>query len=181
MIRFFNSDHILKVFWVLFGLTLLLVVGMQVTGKPLITTAAPGGIVSFELVGNFSGSQSIVQSWQGLTRLYAGLNMGLDFLFLALYSLTIALGCHLMAERLPAAWQQTGIWLGYGVLVAALLDIVENLSLINILLGSRNELLPQLARWCALPKFVLILLALVYLLAGIVPLLKSRRQANYQP
>ena len=178
MIRLFNTENSVKIFWTLFALTLIVLVGMQITGAPLKTTAAPGGIVSFELIGSFSGSQNIIQTWQGSTMLYAGLNMGLDFLFLTLYALTIALGCHLLAARMSpdrVFMKQTGIWLGYGILLAAFLDIIENISLIKLLTGSQSRLLPQLARWCATPKFILVLLALLYLIIGVLPVWKKSR------
>jgi len=181
MIHFFYSDRAVPLFWTLVILTLVVILGMQLSGAPLKTEAAPGGIVSFELVGTFEGSQQIINSWQGSTMLYAGINMGLDFLFITLYSITIAWGCGLISARLPASWsffKSAGTWLGYGVLLAALLDIIENISLIKILQGSQSHLLPQLANWCATPKFILVFLALLYLLIGVYPVLQQARQLN---
>ena len=170
-----NQRYIVPLFWVLFALTILVIIGMQISGGPLVTEAAPGGIITFELIGTFEGSQSIINSWQGRTMTYAGINMGLDFLFLTLYGITIALGCLLISERLPVQWEklkQVGTWLAAGVLFAAFLDIIENIALIRLLVGSQNEILPVMAKWAAIPKFFLVLLSLVYVLGGLIPVLK---------
>lgn len=167
-----------RLFWLLFGLTVLTIIGMQITGAPLITEAAPGGIVTFELVGTFVGSQSIIDSWQGPSMTWAGINMGLDFLFLFLYGVTISLGCLILADRMPKNLQTLkalGRWLALGVLLAAGLDVIENISLILLLTGSENEFLPVLARWCAIPKFGLVLLSLLYIVGGGVRDLINRK------
>ncbi len=166
-----------RLFWVLLILTLATIVGMQITGEPLKTEAAPGGIVSFELIGNLEGSQKIMESWQGPIMIWAGINMGLDFLFLSLYGVTIALGCLLVSHRLPAQYaflKRLGIWMAWAVIVAAGLDVVENISLIYLLTGSSNATLPVLAKWCAIPKFNLVLLSILYILGALVPALRKK-------
>ena len=52
------------------------------------------------------------------------------------------------------------------VFLAFLLDAAENYFLIRLLLGDRQALWPTLARWCAIPKFGLVLAALAYLAGG---------------
>lgn len=47
----------------LFILTLLLMVVMNVIGAPLITAAAPAGIVSYELAGSVEKTIDIINSW----------------------------------------------------------------------------------------------------------------------
>jgi hypothetical protein len=178
MMDLLSQKQLVRVFWILFTMTIIVLIGMQITGDPLVTKAAPGGIVTFELIGSFEGSQGIINSWKGSTMLYAGINMGLDFLFLTLYGFTIALGCLLISKKLPNHWsfvKQLGVWLAVGVLFAALLDIIENISLIKLLLGSQNALLPVLAKWVAIPKFVLVLMALLYVVGGVIPVLRNRQ------
>jgi hypothetical protein len=55
-----------------------------------------------------------------------------------------------------------------GMLLAGLLDCTENYALIRLLLGSQNAALSSLARMCALPKFLIVLLGLLYLAAGAI-------------
>lgn len=161
-----------RTFQVLLLLTLLALAGMQVTGAPLKTGAAPGGIITFELIGTLQGSQGIIESWQGDRMTWAGINMGLDFLFLTLYGVTIALACLMISRQLSnELLKKMGVYLAVGVLFAALLDIIENIALIKLLLGSPNAFLPVLAKWMAVPKFMLVLLSLLYALAGVYPAL----------
>jgi hypothetical protein len=51
---------------------------------------------------------------------------------------------------------------------------VENYALIRVLLGSPSALWPAVARWCAIPKFLLVAAGLVYLLVGVVAALACR-------
>jgi len=67
-----------------------------------------------------------------------------------------------------------GRWLAVGILIAAGLDVIENISLILLLTGSENEYLSPLARWMAIPKFGLVLLSLLYIVGGGVRDLMSR-------
>ncbi len=164
-----HSPETKRLFWILFALTILALFGMQLTGAPLKTEIAQGGIITFELVGTLTGSQGIIESWQGTTMVWAGINIGLDFLFLFLYATTISLGCLILANKMPKnlhALSVLGVWLARGVILAAILDIVENIALILLLTGYKSEFLPQLARSVALPKFGLVFLALLYIVSA---------------
>ena len=86
------------VFIVSFFITLVIIVGMQILGKPLITEAAPAGIITFEFAGDLETSQKIIASWGQDSLAYAGLNLGFDYLFMVAYGLTIGLGCILIAQ-----------------------------------------------------------------------------------
>jgi hypothetical protein len=151
-------------------LTLLVMASLQVLGGPLKTEAAPMGIVSFEFAGEISKAQSIVASWGPKGPVYAGLNLGLDYLFIVSYASAIGLGCVLVglsfSRRQAALVGWLGIGLGWGQWVAALLDATENYALIRVLLGSAEEYWPVVARWCAAPKFLLVAAGLVYILIG---------------
>lgn len=183
MLDILNEKTGVKIFWILFCLTTITIIGMLITGEPLKTEAAPGGILSFELVGTLDGSHAIINSWQNELLTYAAINMGLDFLFLSLYGMTIALSCLLISKRLPEHWKflkKLGIWLAVFVIIAALLDILENIALIKLLLGSENALLPVLAKWCAIPKFLLVLLAIVYVIIGLYPVLRKAKLSKFR-
>jgi hypothetical protein len=167
------------VFWTV--LALVAMAGLQVLGGPLQTEAAPIGIISFEFAGEIAQAQSILESWGQQGRVVAGLNLGLDYLFMVAYASAISLGCGLVSRRVgqgasfPAS---LGAGLGWGQWLAALLDAVENYALIRLLLGSAGELWPALARWCALPKFLLVGAGLVYILLGAVALLVRRGRGS---
>ena len=151
--------------------TLLVMGGMQITGAPLKNLTAPGGIISFEFARDLPASQSILNSWTPQVKIWAGINMGLDFLFILAYTSTIAVGVHLATRRSRLAiLQPIGTYLIWGILLAAMLDVVENLALILLLTGGVEPWLPAVARSCAIPKFILVLLNLVaFVLAAATP------------
>ena len=158
-------------FVILLALTLLVMAGLQVIDRPLKTEAAPSGIVSFELAGEQAKAQEIIESWGPRGQVYAGLSLGLDYLFLMLYAISIGLGCVLVTQSLAKRdWIlfPAGVFLAWGLIGAALLDSVENYALIRVLLGSEQELWPMIALWCAVPKFVIVALGLVYIIIGVV-------------
>lgn len=157
--------------------TLVLIVVFALTSGPLNTTAAPNGIVSFELAGSVQQARQIVESWDATARLLAAFGLGLDYLFMPCYATALALGCLWAGDRLrqqrwpliraasPLAW---GSWL------AALFDMVENLALVFVLVGPVSSPWPQLAQICASIKFALIFAGLVYVFLGAAVTLLAR-------
>jgi len=159
----------LRVFVVALLLTLPLMGAIHVTNAPLENPAAPTGMISFQLAGTLPRVQKILDSWDHGAQLSAALNLGIDYLYLVAYATAIGLGCVLLARhfasRLPL-FALAGVGLSWGMLAALLLDAVENYALIRLLFGEQRELWPLIARWCAIPKFALVLAALAYLAGG---------------
>jgi len=171
-----------RVFFVLLVITLLLMAGLQVMGSPLETAAAPAGIISFELAGNLDSAQEMLDSWGTRGQAIAGISLGLDYLFLVAYSITIALGCIIITGRLHSKFGfliRVGILLSWAQFMAALLDALENYALINVLLGSEKAIWPQIAQWSALPKFLLLLLGILFVIVGaLITLVPRNRSAS---
>ncbi len=167
-LTFILHDARKRAFFPLLALTLILFAVFQVLNAPLITAAAPGGIVTFQLAGNVRTTMEIIASWDETARLFAAFGLGLDYLFMPCYALTLSLGTLLAAGR-HGGWLKTlGALAGWGALAAALFDAVENFALWKILLGARVSPLPELAAVCAQVKFGLLLLGLLYALAAAV-------------
>lgn len=120
-------------------------------------------IVDFEFAGNVAQAAAIINAWDPVTRLQAAFNLGLDYLYMPLYSTAIALACVWGARVIPGRlWRGTGILLAWGLWLAALLDAVENFALITLLFWAVSDPYPRIAQICAGFKFSLILLGLVY-------------------
>lgn len=167
-----------RLFWSLFALTLVVMAGLLWIGAPLKNEAAPDGILSFEFAGTVEAATRILTAWGPEGRVHAGLSLGLDYLFLVLYPLSIGLACLLVAEGLKRRWAglaKAGRVLAWAQPVAGLLDAIENFALIKLLLGSTAPLWPTLAWWTALPKFLIVAAGLLYVLVGLVLRLLSRR------
>jgi hypothetical protein len=159
------------VFIVLLAATLVLMVLMNAIGAPLITETAPSGIISYELAGSLQNAREIIASWDEPARIRAAFSLGLDFLFLAVYSTTIGLGCLLAGNVLSRrSWPLVALSvpLAWGQWLAALADALENTGLTLILFGSQTGYLALVTRWSAIIKFALIFAGLIYAFLGLV-------------
>ena len=167
---FIPSNSRKPIFFTLFLLTLILFAVFRILDQPLITSAAPNGIVSFELAGTPTAAQSMINSWDATARLFAAFGLGLDYLFMPTYAFALAFGILLAAGRHKGWVKFVGAVAGWGALAAPLFDAVENYSLWHILLGQVNSPYPAVAAFCATIKFSLLILGLLYaLIAGILP------------
>jgi len=170
----------IRAFIFFFILSLLVMVSLQVTGAHLITPVSPSGILSFEFAGELSAARDMVNSWGQTGRVYAGLNLGLDYLFLMVYACAIGLGCVLIARNHSTRTTfliNLGIFIAWAQFGAALLDCVENYALIQVLIGTELAVWPVVARWCAVPKFSIIGAGLLYVIIGtiVVVVLKVKK------
>ena len=150
-------------------LTLCLMAFMQLLDRSLTTPAAPMGIVSYELAGSAAQSQKILDSWDQAAKIKAGFSLGLDYLFMLAYSLTIGLACIWaggIVGRQGWPLARLGLPLGWGIGLAAVLDAFENLSLAVMLFSSPSGAWSQIAALCATVKFLLIGLALLWVAYG---------------
>ncbi|NOX64072.1 MAG: hypothetical protein GXP42_19370 [Chloroflexi bacterium] len=163
-------------FWPLLALTLALTVALQWVDRPLQTEAAPQGIVSFEMARTTERAAAIIESWNDNARIHAGFSLGLDYLYMPLYALTIGLAVVWAGEMLRKRhWRAAGLgpWLAWGLLLAALLDAVENVALWRLLVGPVSEPWPGLAYWCANIKFALVGFGLGFALLGLFVRVRS--------
>lgn len=170
-----------RAFWVLFVVTIIVMTSMQVIDTLLKSELAPSGILSFEFAGDLSTAQKMTESWGGRGRIAAGFSLGLDYLFLLTYAGSIGMGCVLVTRSVSKRTKQLyniGIMLAWALLLAALLDAVENYALIRVLLGSNLAFWPKVAAWCAAPKFVIVAAGLAYILIGVVVSMFSRRRTD---
>lgn len=165
-----SNTHQLHAFAILLPPTFVLMFCLSILDRPLENAAAPQGIVSFELAGNMAAAQAILESWGADGRVYAGLSLGLDYLYMVAYAGAIGLGCmlvvHGLGKRTGAVPPAIGIALAWALIAAGLLDAVENYALIQLLLGSSQLIWPPIARGCALLKFALVALGLLYFVFG---------------
>jgi len=151
----------------LLGVILFLVLGYF--NKPLVTEIAPNGIVSFELAKDINTSISIISSWDLNAKINAGLSLGIDFLYIVIYSIFFATSCYLIAQKFVTKnnWiYKTGLLLAKLQFVAALFDAIENIALIKLLIGSQNGIYSSIAFYFASIKFAIIAIGIIYIIAG---------------
>lgn len=143
----------------------------------LDSAAAPYGILSFELAGSLDQSIEIMNSWTPLSKIFAGLSLGFDFLFLLVYTLFISLLIHKLNVRLwvGKSFYRIGEMLIWSMFLTAAFDTIENVSLIKLLIGNHQQFWVSIAHTFATIKFILIAIALVYLILNSVLLLLKKR------
>jgi hypothetical protein len=164
------SGQRVRVFVPLLIATLLITFALRFIGPAQPT------IVDFELAGSVPQAQAIVDAWSETDRIRAGFSLGFDYLYMPVYSTTIALACVMAASVVKRrAWLTLGLLLAWGLWIAALCDATENLALFSILLGNNVPPLPQIAQICATIKFGLIGLGLLYVIVGVVVKVLARK------
>jgi hypothetical protein len=160
-----------KSFIFLLVMTILIMVTMNFIGSPIITSSAPSGIVSFEFAFSPPRAQEIIDSWSTDALLRATFVQGLDFLFPLVYSAALGLGCVLTANGLRTRGNKLsslGAPLAWGLGLAAICDYIENVALVLILWGRVQSPFTEIAGICALIKFSIIIIAIGYILYGLV-------------
>jgi hypothetical protein len=154
------------VFLIFLALTIAIFGVFRFVDMPLRTSAAPSGIVSFELAGSVEQASAMLQSWDAPARLDNAFGLGFDFLFMPVYAITLSLAVLLASARFAGFWPRLGLALGWGALAATVFDAFENIALLTILLNAPASPYPELAAACATIKFSLIVAGVIYALVG---------------
>lgn len=151
---------------VLLMLLLLTISTMFYFDSFLKNSIAEHGIVSFELAKELHATKAILNSWDHNAKIFAGLSMGFDFLFLIIYSSFIAILIHRLNEQLwkGKLFYRLGVLLIWLSFAAACCDVIENIALIKLLTGSLNQLWSSLAFYFAIPKFLFVVLGILYII-----------------
>ena len=96
--------------------------------------------------------------------------LGLDYGYLISYGLLLVGLSIAVTDRSVRAGRRTlatlGPWVAWGALGAALFDAAENAFLILIVRGETGDPWPALATGCAVAKFTLVGIAIVYVIGG---------------
>ena len=154
----------------LFLLIILIInmVVLRIFDAPLKNEISSKGIVSFELAKDIDKTIQILDSWDANAKINAGLSLGLDFLFLLVYSSFITILIYSVNNRL---WKNKSVYkLGKLLIVliftAAIFDSIENIALIQLLLGDLKQTWSSIAYYFAFAKFTIVLICIFYLLVN---------------
>lgn len=114
-------------------------------------------------------ASKILEKWSEADKRAVRLNLALDFILIVIYVTGIALACALAADALAAArWPGGGMGdlFARAIIIAGLLDAVENLAQLLMLAGHKTQPWPALASICASIKFLLATVTVLYALYG---------------
>jgi hypothetical protein len=166
-----------KQYYLLLSTLLFVFIGfMRYFDSYLKTDLSINGIVSFELAKDVNVSSAIINSWDETAKIAASLSMGFDFLFLIVYSLFIAELIHFLNNKLwiHSSFYSIGRLLIKAIFLAAFFDSIENIALIQLLLGDLRVIWSNTAFYFAFLKFILIGICLVYILINTFILLINK-------
>ena len=125
---------------------------------------SPQGIVSFELCAYTSSCRAIVEAWGPVGQVWAGLSLGLDYLFMFLYSATIFLGLLLVVVHVPERIKMLTTGAAWAVWIAGAADALENYCLAQMLMSPAAGGYAWPASIFATVKFVVLGVTLGWLL-----------------
>ena len=153
---------------ILLVFVLIFMVLMRYLDAPLKNASCTNGIISFELAKHIETSKAILNSWDEQAKKSVYLSLGFDFIFLIIYATFIGFLLH----KLTMYFQENSIFSNLGklliwlVFLAAFLDSIENIALLQLLSGNLNQVWSTIAYYFALTKFAILLICLVYLILG---------------
>ncbi len=155
--------------------TLIMFYVMGTTGKPLISSATPLGILNLEFAYNLQKVELIMNTWKNLIDT-ALINTYWDFLYLFFYAFLLVNICSLIHHRLPTVYGKIGLLFGRFAILAAFLDIIENGFMLNVLNNNYNATSLLLMVGASVLKWIIVLVVVLYSLAGLMlVMLKSKK------
>ncbi len=154
--------------------TIAMMVVMAKTGAILKTPEAPMGILNLEFAYNISKTTPIINSWASISNTdvitAAKNNTYWDFLFLFFYAGFLFLACKRIASKTAGNFSKAGNILAKGALLAGLLDVIENAGMLFTLSNQESTAIALGTTVISIIKWVLALVAVLYVLTGLLAL-----------
>ncbi len=143
-------------------------------------TGGPG-IIGLEFAGSLERVEEIQAEWGGHGEYLARLSLWIDFAFMASYGAFFALAGVAVREFAAGHGLRrlavVGVVAPSCAVAAALFDLAENAIWLLLLGGHLGYAAPAIATACAILKFALIAVAILYSIAGLIAWLRLRRSA----
>lgn len=160
-----QRQHLKRLLWVLLALCLPTLLALaRIDDSGLKVASAPLGTISFELCNFSSSCDTILREWGEKGQQLEMLSLGLDYLFMVLYSAIICVGLLLTASLVPSSLKSITVALAWIALAAGFADAGENYSLIQVILAGSGQPYGELAGMFSATKFAIIGLTLSWLL-----------------
>jgi hypothetical protein len=152
----------ISIFFILFVGMLATMLPLMRQGVPLRCAGTPGGIGELEMPWKQEKAEAIVTAWKGELKDVARENIRLDYPFIAFYSLLFAFVCQQAALSFQGMQRKLGFVVAAAMLVAGLLDVIEDVGMLKMLDGRYS--LALAVSVCAASKFLLLLIGIAYAL-----------------
>ena len=151
----------------LFWLFALLTIGYMIWARNYLSPLGSGEIVQFEIAKTAARAQSIIQDWKNTGKYEQGIKSNsLAYFFIALYTVSIALGCRFISictgNEILIKGGRGFAWL---IWMATICDVIENIALSKTLMGTISQINVTLAYNLARIKFSIVIVCLLFILA----------------
>ena len=139
---------------------------MRWQGADLQNTVSLHGIVDLEFANTSQRLYELLSRWE---LSMVKMNIRLDFLFIVAYTLFFSIASESCAEKWPEKTvpRQAGFFFARVAYVAGVLDIAENLLMLQSINGNFTGVSLQITFYCAVIKFLLLAVIIIYLLASL--------------
>lgn len=138
--------------------TLILFVALLAINQPLITAAAPKGIIDLQLASTAEHTEEILLSWGDGGLVWARTSLWLDLVFIAVYlGSLLTLTSYLLQDRPGIRERKLGHMVRALFVAAGLSDLIENALLLGNL-ADPSDSVSLYATICALIKFTTLLI-----------------------
>ncbi len=158
--------------------TLVMIYVMSKTGSPLKTIATPHGILDLEFAYNTIKTNIVINAWsvKDPVDIFAAakINTWLDFIFLFFYSIFLFLAAKKISASFGGRFGKAGKIVAKGALLAGILDVFENAGMLATLSGHSSGAISFFTGFCSVIKWILAIIAVLYVLTGAIGLLRSR-------
>lgn len=157
------------------ALSLVILLLLRWQGKDMMHPSTPSGILALEFANTPEKLNYVLSFWN---RNMVRNNILIDFLFILAYTWFFVTALAITAGK----WQhhlmkQLGAWLIRLSFLAAMLDVVENILMLQSIAGHYSVYSLQLTWYCASIKFGIVILVLVYIFIGRVTALFNRKSS----
>jgi len=156
--------------------TAIMIFVMAKTSTTLKTTATPCGILNLEFANNTAKTTKVINAWAPNNAVdnirVARINTYYDFIFILFYASFLFFTAKKIARINNS---KAGLLFAKGALLAGLLDVSENAGMLITLAGSSSATIALLTAICSLIKWGLVILVVVYCLAGIIYLMRHKK------
>ncbi|HMH23167.1 MAG TPA: hypothetical protein VK563_15390 [Puia sp.] len=152
-----------QLFWLFTLLTIAYIIWMKSFLSPLTSAE----IVRLEIAKTTDIANTIIQSWKNEGKFDQGVqSIYLDYIFIILYTIAIALGCRFISactgNEILTRGGKGFAWL---IGVASICDIVENIALSKTLHGEITRWSVTIAYNMARVKFSIVIVCLLFIMA----------------
>lgn len=167
-----------RLLFLLFAGTVVMIAVMRWHGAPLITSVSKAGIVSLEIAKTKEHADVIINTWASVSSInviqHAITNTYIDFVFIIFYALFLYTYCYFISFK-QKKWAATlSRTLALAALIAGMCDVIENYFMLQMLQQSVTATYAFLSWLFAVIKFGLLLAAILWSLFNLHVLFRKK-------